>query len=200
MLSARRSVDRLLEAEIANHERTFDPDNVRDFVDSYLLKMKEANEGSEESSFKGDLGRMNMRNSMFDVFIAGMDTTATTLRLVGGIFFDVLRSSLTQIDSQLGLDLHDVLARGAVQGPGGDRPRDWGRDPQPFPPRPHALRGGHAVGDAEVCLHRAMGAKGDTGGCQGGDFFISALETSGGNSITAKEERLFRSLQFCPTF
>lgn len=38
------------------------------------------------SSFYGDLGKLNMRNSMFDLFIAGMDTTATTLRFVRRVF------------------------------------------------------------------------------------------------------------------
>ena len=71
-------MDKLIEAEIDNHERSFDPDNLRDFVDAYLLKIRQTTDPN--SSFYGDLGKLNMRNSMFDIFIAGMDTTATTLR------------------------------------------------------------------------------------------------------------------------
>ena len=77
--SYRTSVNALLEAEISNHESSFDPDNIRDFIDAYLLKMSQTTD--KDSSFYGDLGKLNMRNSMFDLFIAGMDTTATTLRL-----------------------------------------------------------------------------------------------------------------------
>ena len=74
----RTSVNELLEAEIANHEKSFNPDNIRDFIDAYILKMSQTTDPA--SSFYGDLGKLNMRNSMFDLFIAGMDTTATTLR------------------------------------------------------------------------------------------------------------------------
>ena len=77
MLTAREDVDRLINAEIENHRKSFDKENIRDFLDAYILKIMETTDPN--SSFYGKLGEVNMRNSIFDLFVAGMDTTATTL-------------------------------------------------------------------------------------------------------------------------
>lgn len=66
--------------EIKEHEASFDAHVTRDFIDAYLHKIRETTD--PKSSFYGELGHLNMRNSMFDLFIAGMDTTATTLRSI----------------------------------------------------------------------------------------------------------------------
>ncbi|XP_059095755.1 cytochrome P450 2B4-like isoform X2 [Tigriopus californicus] len=77
MLSSRRDVDVKINEEIDNHKRSFDPNLVRDFIDAYLKKIQDTTDPT--SSFHEQRGEVNMRNSMFDLFIAGMDTTATTL-------------------------------------------------------------------------------------------------------------------------
>nr|AIL94136.1 cytochrome P450 CYP3030A1 [Tigriopus japonicus] len=59
------------------HKKSFDPNLVRDFIDAYLKKIQDTKDPT--SSFHEQRGEVNMRNSMFDLFIAGMDTTATTL-------------------------------------------------------------------------------------------------------------------------
>ena len=66
--------------EIEDHKLTLDKNVTRDFIDAFLHKIEETTDPS--SSFFGDLGRLNMRNSMFDLFIAGMDTTANTIRCI----------------------------------------------------------------------------------------------------------------------
>ncbi|KAI4879224.1 hypothetical protein NFI96_005822 [Prochilodus magdalenae] len=57
------------------HKETLDPENLRDFIDAYLLEMTKQ-ESKEDSTFHED----NMIMSTADIFIAGTDTTATTLR------------------------------------------------------------------------------------------------------------------------
>nr|AAI52007.1 Zgc:171945 protein [Danio rerio] len=58
-----------------SHRETLDPDSPRDFIDAYLLEM-EKQKSSQDSSFHED----NMVMSVADLFLAGSDTTATTIR------------------------------------------------------------------------------------------------------------------------
>ena len=54
--------------------------NSRDFIDAYINQRKKANEEQiTNSSFFGDLGDMNYRKTMFDFFLAGSETTSTSL-------------------------------------------------------------------------------------------------------------------------
>ncbi|XP_056304898.1 cytochrome P450 2B19-like [Danio aesculapii] len=57
------------------HRETLDPDSPRDFIDAYLLEM-EKQKSSQDTSFHED----NMVMSVADLFLAGTDTTATTIR------------------------------------------------------------------------------------------------------------------------
>ena len=53
-----------------DHERTFDPDDMRDFIDVYCAERKRAKEENRrESSFFGDVGDLNFVNTMFDFFL-----------------------------------------------------------------------------------------------------------------------------------
>ncbi|KAG9269334.1 cytochrome P450 2B4-like isoform X1 [Astyanax mexicanus] len=60
---------------IEEHKKTLDPENIRDFIDAYLVEMNKQ-ESKEDSTFDVD----NMTTSASDLFVAGTDTTATTLR------------------------------------------------------------------------------------------------------------------------
>ncbi len=64
---------------IADHERTMQEDSLRDFTDHYLKEIKEKSALEEISSFKDDNGRLNLINVLLDFFIAGSETTSTTL-------------------------------------------------------------------------------------------------------------------------
>ncbi|XP_036447042.1 cytochrome P450 2B4-like [Colossoma macropomum] len=60
---------------VEEHKKTLDPDNPQDFTDAYLTEMTKQ-ESKEDSTFHVE----NMMRSIFDLFIAGTETTATTLR------------------------------------------------------------------------------------------------------------------------
>uniref|UniRef100_A0A3B4EC00 Cytochrome P450, family 2, subfamily AE, polypeptide 1 n=1 Tax=Pygocentrus nattereri TaxID=42514 RepID=A0A3B4EC00_PYGNA len=60
---------------VEEHRKTLDPENLRDFIDAYLLEMTK-HEAKEDSTFHKD----NMIVSTADLFLAGTDTTAATLR------------------------------------------------------------------------------------------------------------------------
>lgn len=66
--------------EYEEHEATFDANSMRDFTDAYINernRVKEANETN--SSFYGQVGYYNYVNSFFDLFLAGSETTSTSL-------------------------------------------------------------------------------------------------------------------------
>ncbi|KAI4897136.1 hypothetical protein NFI96_022770 [Prochilodus magdalenae] len=60
---------------VEEHRETLDPENLRDFIDAYLVEMT-MQESQEDSTFHED----NMIMSTADIFLAGTDTTAATLR------------------------------------------------------------------------------------------------------------------------
>ncbi|KAL6483882.1 hypothetical protein MHYP_G00087540 [Metynnis hypsauchen] len=60
---------------VEEHKKTLDPDNPRDFTDAYLIEMTKQ-ESKEDSTFHVE----NMMRSIFDLFLAGTETTANTLR------------------------------------------------------------------------------------------------------------------------
>ncbi|KAI7794519.1 cytochrome P450, partial [Triplophysa rosa] len=73
-----RNVDDLLgfiREEVKEHRQTIDPENPRDFIDAYLLEI-EKQKSREDSTFHEG----NMVMSAVDLFLAGTDTTATTIR------------------------------------------------------------------------------------------------------------------------
>ncbi len=82
MVESPKTMRRLLEEMnivVTEHEQTFQADSLRDFIDHYLLEMKEKSLSSEDSSFKGKDGKLNLLGVLMDFFIAGSETTSTTL-------------------------------------------------------------------------------------------------------------------------
>ncbi len=61
------------------HERSFQEDNMRDFIDHYLREMHEKSSQEGNSSFKGSDGRLNLLNLIMDMFLAGGETTGITM-------------------------------------------------------------------------------------------------------------------------
>ena len=68
----------VLEEQIKEHKQTGDPDNARDMMDLYLNEIQ-SNVDDEESSFFQERGHFAMINSFIDLFIAGMETTSSSL-------------------------------------------------------------------------------------------------------------------------
>ncbi|CAC5358760.1 unnamed protein product [Mytilus coruscus] len=61
-----------IEKHITEHRESFDPENIRDFIDMYLVAEK------EESERKSVMIPAALLTSIIDLFAAGTDTTATT--------------------------------------------------------------------------------------------------------------------------
>ena len=70
----------MFEDEYKAHEETFNPNFMRDYTDTYIQERKRVEEaGDINSSFYGNLGDLNFKNSYFDLFLAGSETTSTSL-------------------------------------------------------------------------------------------------------------------------
>ncbi|XP_066283303.1 cytochrome P450 2D26-like [Branchiostoma lanceolatum] len=86
--------------EIAKHMETFDPNDIKDFLDAFLLEAKKR-EGDENSTFTEE----QHIEVVLQLFLAGTDTTATTL--LWAVLFMILHPDIQQkvqqeIDSVLG--------------------------------------------------------------------------------------------------
>ena len=75
---ALQNISSVLEEQIKEHKVTMDPDNARDMMDLYLNEIQN-NVDDEESSFFQERGHFAMINSFIDLFIAGMETTSSSL-------------------------------------------------------------------------------------------------------------------------
>ncbi len=62
---------------VEEHKKTFDEHNLRDLIDVLLLKVRETTDST--SSFYGQRGEYAIINNLVDLFMAGMETTASSL-------------------------------------------------------------------------------------------------------------------------
>ncbi|XP_060581281.1 cytochrome P450 2B4-like isoform X3 [Ruditapes philippinarum] len=86
--------------QIEEHEATFDRDNIRDFVDLYIQTKTEGDEIIRKFVTKGNMFRV-----IFDLFLAGLETTSTTLDwafLFMTEFPEVQKKCQDEIDKVLG--------------------------------------------------------------------------------------------------
>ena len=72
-----RDMMNMMRKSIENHQQTFDQNNSRDFIDKYLTEIE--NTKDPNSSFFGKAGIENLASTLTDLFIAGSETTSTTL-------------------------------------------------------------------------------------------------------------------------
>ena len=68
---------KFIDERIDEHRESFDPENPRDFVDCYLKEMDSKPEPDDPASY---LQKNNMRAALYLLFLAGADTTSTTLK------------------------------------------------------------------------------------------------------------------------
>ncbi|XP_066292897.1 cytochrome P450 2D17-like [Branchiostoma lanceolatum] len=61
---------------IGQHKANFDPGNIRDFIDAYLLAISEEPEEKRGEDF---LNEEELRQDIFDLFIAGTESTTATI-------------------------------------------------------------------------------------------------------------------------
>ena len=67
----------LMEENIIKHQETMDPNEPRDFTDMMLIEIEQTTD--KTSSMYGQLGMDNLKVTLFDLFLAGSETTSTTL-------------------------------------------------------------------------------------------------------------------------
>ena len=72
-----RDMMNMMRKSIENHRQTFDQNDPRDFIDKYLTEIE--NTKDPKSSFFGKAGIENLASTLNDLFIAGSETTSTTL-------------------------------------------------------------------------------------------------------------------------
>ncbi|XP_072035594.1 cytochrome P450 2U1-like [Amphiura filiformis] len=63
---------------VSDHKKTFDPDNLRDYVDVYLNEIQR-NQGSSKSS---ELNDPNLLSTLVQLFVTGTETASTTIRWI----------------------------------------------------------------------------------------------------------------------
>ncbi|ODM87100.1 Cytochrome P450 2J5 [Orchesella cincta] len=66
-----------LEGTVKEHKEQFHEGNLKDFIDVYLAEVRKTTD--EKSYFYGQLGERQLVSTMLNLFIAGSDTSATTL-------------------------------------------------------------------------------------------------------------------------
>ena len=67
----------IIEAQVVEHKSTIDPDSNRDMIDVFLNEIE--NTTDVDSSFYKDRGYHAMLNNFMDIFVAGMETTSSSL-------------------------------------------------------------------------------------------------------------------------
>ena len=72
------SLKELIDKHIEDHRKAFDEDKIKDILDMYLLKRKETFD-CISSSFFGCTGHHNQQIVLLDLFLAGVETTTTSL-------------------------------------------------------------------------------------------------------------------------
>ena len=78
LASALNNIADMAAAEIEKHESDVNEYEKKDFIDAYLVEMKKQ-ENIPESSFNKLRGYYYLTNVLIDLFIAGMETTSSTL-------------------------------------------------------------------------------------------------------------------------
>ncbi|KAM4022751.1 cytochrome P450 2D15-like [Anomaloglossus baeobatrachus] len=96
---------------ILEHQKTWDPNYTRDFIDAYLVEMEKMKEDGSSS-----FNETNLLMTTYDLFSAGSETTSTTLRwalMFMLLYPDVQSKVQEEIDRVIGRDrkptMEDVL-------------------------------------------------------------------------------------------
>ncbi|CAL8109768.1 unnamed protein product [Orchesella dallaii] len=76
-LKFRENIKKMLHNVIDEHLETYKEGEIRDFVDAYIQQIKASSDGS---SFYSEEGKKNLYSVLLDLFVAGAETTSTTLQ------------------------------------------------------------------------------------------------------------------------
>lgn len=72
------SIKELIDEHILDHKEAFNDENIKDILDKYMLKRREAFD-CISSTFFGCTGHQNQQIVLMDLFLAGVETTTTSL-------------------------------------------------------------------------------------------------------------------------
>ncbi|KAL7842710.1 hypothetical protein SRHO_G00243990 [Serrasalmus rhombeus] len=87
--------------KIRTHEESLDPDNPRDFIDCFLIRLNQEKD-SPETEFHYD----NMVSTVLNLFVAGTETTSTTIR-----YALMLLIKYTHIQEQMQKEIDTVIGK-----------------------------------------------------------------------------------------
>ncbi|XP_060928585.1 uncharacterized protein LOC133003016 [Limanda limanda] len=91
-----------IETKIREHKDTLDPSSPRDFIDCFLLR-SEQEKNNPTTEFHHD----NMVSTVFNLFLAGTETTSSTIRYAISVFIkypNIQEKMQQEIDSVVGKD------------------------------------------------------------------------------------------------
>ncbi|KAK3597279.1 hypothetical protein CHS0354_010905 [Potamilus streckersoni] len=91
------------------HEATLDRENIRDFMDMYILEMKEGLESGKENSYS----KMQLAALVGDLFGAGTETTMTTMlwTILYLVYYPEIQEKCYQeLENVIGLDQFPTMA------------------------------------------------------------------------------------------
>ncbi|CAG7836818.1 unnamed protein product [Allacma fusca] len=101
---------KLIGETIKSHQETVQEDSPRDFLDVYLNEVKKTKD--PQSSFHGEDGILSLRVTMLDLFVAGAETTSTTLSwafLILALHPEIQEKVHEEIKKVVGLSRHVSL-------------------------------------------------------------------------------------------
>ena len=89
-----------VEEYVTNHKSSFDENNIRDFIDSYLDEIQK-HDSEPDSSFHQERGHYMLINVLIDLFFAGLETTSSSITWTLLLLLhhpEVKRKMLNEID------------------------------------------------------------------------------------------------------
>ena len=95
----------MMQANVMKHQQTLDVNDPRDYTDMALTEIEKTTD--TKSSFYGQFGLDNLKVTLFDLFVAGSETTSTTLTwaaLYMVRYPEVQRKVQEELDKEVGVD------------------------------------------------------------------------------------------------
>ena len=104
-ITAHVSIMKMIKESITEHQQTIDVNESRDFIDTYLNEMAATKDPS--SSFYGEKGMVSLVNTMFDLFVAGSETTSTLLT-----WAMLYMAREPKVQQRVQAEIDDIVGRG----------------------------------------------------------------------------------------
>ncbi|KAM8953654.1 cytochrome P450 2A4-like [Pelodytes ibericus] len=96
-----KGLKNVIKEQVKSHQETLDPTCPRDYIDCFLIRMKQ-----EESNADSPFSMINLISTVFDMFLGGAETTALTLN-----FGFLILIKYPEIQERLYEELEQVIGR-----------------------------------------------------------------------------------------